>query len=72
MTNLEQTLRSILSDHGFDVAAAELEFSGKPRRDYANYRNLSAMIGSWNNFPKNMDIYPATLSKKDKSYLKGL
>jgi len=65
MFSLETQFRDVLKQHGFDIAANELELNQKQRR------TLPALITSWNNFPKCMNVYPSKLSKKDMSYLKG-
>jgi hypothetical protein len=65
MVSLETQFRNVLKGHGFEIAALEMEFNPKQRR------NLSGLIASWDTFPQCMNVYPATLSKKDNSYLKG-
>lgn len=63
--SLEQQFRETLKYHGFENAATEIELTPKQRR------SLPELIASWKHFPKCMNIFPITLSKKDKSYLKG-
>lgn len=65
MASLENQFRSVLKDNGFETASIELELNPKQRR------NLSSLIASWDNYPQCMNVYPATLSKKDATYLKG-
>jgi hypothetical protein len=65
MASLETQFRNILKHHGFEIASLEIELNSKQRR------NLPALMSSWDNFPQCMNVYPATLSKKDMSYLKG-
>lgn len=54
----QSNLKAILKDNGFESAADSFDYSGHSKN------SLNRIIQSWNNFPKSMDIYPTTLTKK--------
>ena len=65
MTPLEKRLRGIFEQHGFVLASELMDLSK------TSPRKIRAMIDSWKNYPKCMEIYPNVLSKKDNSYWEG-
>lgn len=54
----EKTLKTIMKNHGFIIAAELIELRGFSRK------MIRTMIDSWNNYPKCMEIFPKTLSPK--------
>ena len=52
----EKTLKSILKDNGFIIAAELIELRGFSKK------LIRSIINSWDNYPTCMDTYPKVLS----------
>lgn len=58
MYSVEAELKGILVANGFPTAAEEIDLRGFSKKV------IRGMINTWKNFPKSMEVYPTTLSKK--------